>query len=104
MADSKDKHDSRELFQKAKDVAVKRPEILVTDGLSSYHDAFNRVFYQRSNPISQHVNAIKLSDDMNNNKMERIHGEIRDCEKTLRGLKKKETPILQGMQIFHNYI
>lgn len=36
--------------------------------------------------------------------MERINGEIRDREKTMRGLKKKDTPILQGMQIFHNYI
>lgn len=36
--------------------------------------------------------------------MERINGEIRDREKTMRGLKSKKTPILQGMQIFHNYI
>lgn len=39
-----------------------------------------------------------------NNKMERINGEIRDREKTMRGLKKKDTPILQGMQVYHNYI
>jgi putative transposase len=36
--------------------------------------------------------------------MQRINGEIRDREKTMRGLKIKETPILQGMQIYHNYI
>lgn len=41
---------------------------------------------------------------MNNNKMERINGEIRDREKTMRGLKKKDTPILKGMQVYHNYI
>ena len=41
---------------------------------------------------------------MNNNKMERFNGEIRDREKTMRGLKTKDTPILQGYQIFHNYI
>lgn len=41
---------------------------------------------------------------MNNNKMERINGEIRDGEKTMCGPKKKDTPILQGMQIYHNYI
>ena len=35
---------------------------------------------------------------------ERINGEILDREKTLRGLKIKETPILQGMQIYHNFI
>jgi len=36
--------------------------------------------------------------------MERLNGEIRDREKTMRGLKTKETPILKGYQIFHNYI
>ena len=36
--------------------------------------------------------------------MERMNGEIRDREKTMRGLKKTDTPILQGYQIFHNYI
>ena len=36
--------------------------------------------------------------------MERINGEIRHREKTMRGLKKKSTPILQRMQVYHNYI
>ena len=36
--------------------------------------------------------------------MERMNGEIRDREKTMRGLKQDETPILQGYQLFHNYI
>ena len=33
-----------------------------------------------------------------------MNGEIRDREKVMRGLKKVDTPILQGMQIFHNYV
>lgn len=33
-----------------------------------------------------------------------MNGEIRDREKTMRGLKTKETPLLSGYQIFHNYI
>ncbi|MCJ7455405.1 hypothetical protein MUP07_01500 [Candidatus Bathyarchaeota archaeon] len=40
----------------------------------------------------------------NNNKMERLNGEIRDREKVMRGLKKSETPIISGYQIYHNYI
>jgi putative transposase len=104
VADTKDKHDARNLFREGKAIVGRRPETLITDGLHSYHDAFNKVFYQRNNPLSQHVNAIRLRGSTNNNKMERINGEIRDREKTMRGLKKKDTPILQGMQIFHNYI
>ena len=104
VADSKDRHDAKNLFQEAKEIAGKSPETLITDGLQSYHDALNKVFYQRSNPQSQHCNAIKFKGPADNNKMERINGEIRDREKTMRGLKKKDTSILQGMQIFHNYI
>ena len=36
--------------------------------------------------------------------MELINGEIRDREKTIRGLKIKETSILKGMQVYHNFI
>jgi putative transposase len=35
--------------------------------------------------------------------MERFNGEIRDREKTMRGLKKMDTPILTGYQVYHNY-
>jgi len=36
--------------------------------------------------------------------MERLNGEIRDREKVMRGLKRKDTPILSGYQIYHNYL
>ncbi|WAM22356.1 MAG: hypothetical protein OI717_00075 (plasmid) [Candidatus Methanoperedens sp.] len=68
--------------------------------LRAYYDAFNREFYQNSSPRSKYINAIKLDGDMNNNKMERINGEIRDREKVMRGLKKTDTLILKGYQIY----
>ena len=36
--------------------------------------------------------------------MERLNGETRDREKVMRGLKTKETPILKGYQIYHNFV
>jgi transposase InsO family protein len=45
-----------------------------------------------------------MSGDLNNDKMERFNGELRDREKVTRNLKKLDTPILSGMQIFHNYV
>jgi hypothetical protein len=36
--------------------------------------------------------------------MERMNGELRDRERVMRTLEKTDTPILSGMQIFHNYI
>jgi hypothetical protein len=36
--------------------------------------------------------------------MERLNGEIRGREKVMRSLKKDDTAILTGMQVFHNYV
>jgi hypothetical protein len=55
-------------------------------------------------PRTNHVKEIMLKGAIHNNKMERMNGEIRDREKTMRGLKIDETPILTGYQLFHNYI
>jgi hypothetical protein len=35
--------------------------------------------------------------------MERLNGEIRDTEKVMRGVKKMDTAILTGYQLYHNY-
>jgi transposase-like protein len=104
VAESKYKHDARRLFQLGKQVTGKQPMTIITDGLPAYHDAYKKEFWTLKGPRTEHVNAIKLSGDRNNNKMERFNGEIRDREKTMRGLKKNKTPILTGYQIFHNYI
>ncbi len=36
--------------------------------------------------------------------MERMNGEVRDREKVMRGIKKMDSPIFKGYQIYHNYI
>ena len=54
---------------------------------------------------TKHVRKITFDGKVhNNNKMDCMNGEIRDREKTMRGLKRKRTPIIQGYQIYHNYI
>ena len=40
VADTKDKHDARHLFEIARERAGKKPNILITDGLRWYHDAW----------------------------------------------------------------
>ncbi|PWB52548.1 MAG: hypothetical protein C3F06_08315 [Candidatus Methanoperedenaceae archaeon] len=104
VADTKDRHDARGLFHNAKVIAGKRPNTIITDGLPAYHDAFNKEYYTNCLPQSKHINAIKLDGDMNNNTMERANGEVRDREKVMRGLKRTNTQILPGYQIFHNYM
>lgn len=107
VADTKEKHDARVLFHRAKRLMGKQPKILITDGLSSYSIANEYVFCQSENPEenTKHIRKITFDGKVhNNNKMERMNGEIRDREKTMRGLKRKRTPILQGYQLYHNYI
>ena len=104
VAESKYKHDARKLFQLAKKVTGTKPMTLITDGLPAYNDAYKKEFWTLRGPRTEHIRHIKIRGDRNNNKMERLNGEIRDREKVMRGLKKNDTPILKGYQIFHNYI
>jgi transposase-like protein len=105
VAGSKYKHDARKLFQLAKKVTGRNPETLITDGLPAYHDAYKKEFWtQKKETRAEHINAIKLRGNMNNNKMERFNGEVRDREKVMRSLKKDDTPILSGYQIYHNFV
>jgi len=105
VAESKYKHDARRLFQLGKEVAGKNPKTIITDGLPAYHDAYLKEFWTlKKETRTEHINTIRLKGNMENNKMERLNGEIRDREKVMRGLKKKDTPILKGYQVFHNYI
>jgi len=104
VAESKYKHDARKLFQLAKKVTGTKPMTLATDGLRAYQDAYKKEFRTLRKPRTEHIRHIKIKGDMNNNKMERLNGEIRDREKVMRGLKRDDPPILKGYQIFHNYI
>jgi putative transposase len=105
IANTKFTHDARTLFQAGVKVAGKKPMTLITDGLRAYHDAYKKEFWtHKIETRTEHIQHITLRGDHNNNKMERMNGEIRDREKTMRGLKTKDTAILQGYQLFHNYI
>lgn len=105
IADSKYTHDARTLFQAGVKVAGKKPMTLITDGLSAYHLAYMKEFWTKKKETrTEHIAHITLRGDHNNNKMERMNGEVRDREKTMRGLKTKNTAILSGYQLFHNYI
>ena len=104
VSDDKFTADVRPLFAEGKRVAGKRPATLITDGEMHFIKPFKREFYTAKNPKSQHVRDIRLDGTVHNNKMERINGEIRDREKVMRGLKRTDTPILTGYQLFHNYV
>ena len=99
VADTKHSHDCFNLFEQSKVLMNKQPKTIITDGLNSYSVASEVVLDE-----AKHIRHIRLQGDVHNNKMERMNGEIRDREKTMRGLKTKNTEIIQGMQIYHNFI
>ena len=76
---------------------------MITDGAANFHDAVKKEFFTINSPRTRHISHIRLQGDYNNNKMERLNGEIRDREKVMRGLKRANTTILTGYQIYHNY-
>jgi transposase-like protein len=96
--------DVRPLFRKAKEVTGKRPNVLISDGAPNFNQAFKDEFFTRRNPRSRHIRHIRLHGDHNNNKMERLNGEVRDREKVMRGLKTTDTSVLSGYQIYHNFV
>jgi hypothetical protein len=88
-----------------KEVAGKKPRVLITDGLAAYHEGYLKEFYtHKLETRTEHNRHITVQGDRNNNKMERFNGEVRDREKVVGGLKKTDSPRLDGYQIFHNYV
>ena len=53
-------HDAQNLFHKEKEAMDKKPSTLITDGLRSYHDAFNKEFYTNTKPKTEHINTIRM--------------------------------------------
>ena len=99
MATTKFQHNADNLLELTKKQAGKNPRNFITDGLPAYMKSSKKVFGKKTN----HIRHIHLKGDMNNNKMERLNGEIRDREKVFRGLKKMDTPILDGMRVYYNF-
>lgn len=105
VADTKGTADVRPLFKQAKVTAGKKPHTLITDGAFNFESAFREEYKrEREALVIQHIRHVRMSGDRNNNRMERFNGELRDREKVTRNLKKTDTPILVGMQIYHNYV
>ena len=107
VADSKFKHDAKTLLKMGKEAAGKVPSTFVTDGLPAYNNAFRKEYAPKNflHKPSKHVREIHLRNEKaNNNIQERLNGEFRDREKVARGLKKGDSPMIEGSKIYHNFI
>jgi len=105
VADTKFTADLRPLFQLGKKIAHKQSKTLITDGAPNFHEAYEQEFRtQKIATRTEHIREIRMDGKVHNNKMERMNGELRDRERCMRTLEKADTPILTGMQIYHNYV
>ena len=52
--------DVRPLFKKAKEIACKRPNVLISDGAPNYNQAFKDEFFHRRKPRSRNIRHIRL--------------------------------------------
>ena len=87
---------------KAREQAANPPREVKTDGLTSYQTAMKIAFplWQVKHVVSQGIRA-----RINNNLSERLQGTFRDRDKTLRGLKRRDSgqEYLDGLTVHYNY-
>ena len=107
VAEHKGTDDVRPMFKKAREVAGKVPEKLVSDGAGNFAEA-HRDEYAAKNSLhkeSEHVRHIHMAGDTNNNPMESFNGNtVRLREDATRGLKREDSPILSGLRVYHNHV
>jgi putative transposase len=105
VLDRKEGADASSLFRAGKEITGTKPKVIITDGLHSYSEAYRKEFWtvKRENRTI-HIRNVHLQGDMNNNQMERLNGEFRDREKVVRGIKKVDSVIIDGYQLYHNYV
>ena len=102
MAHTKFQHNADNLLELTKEKIGKNPAHFVTDGLPAYMKSSKRVFGKKTNHV-RHIHISGKRDRDNNNKMERLNGEIRDREKVFRGLKRFDTPLIDGLKTYYNF-
>jgi transposase-like protein len=104
------KNDARKVMITAKKRSHgKRPQFIITDGLKSYIKAIDEEFHTLKRDTI-HVGNVGIrgkkagKDIFDNNLVERLHGTIRERNKTQRGLKYEYTPFVRGHQVYYNFI
>ena len=107
MADRKDGHNATALLESARDRAGKVPSEFVSDGLPSYQQAHQIVFAARTplDKCSVHVGEAAIRNKKrNNNVQERFNGTFRAFQRPRRGIKKPDSPLIDGFFTHYNFV
>lgn len=105
VSEHKGTSDVRPMFRESMERAEKKPLTLISDGANNFHEAWRKEMWSRygEEKSPQHIREIRIDGSVHNNKMERQNGEWRDREKVMRSLKKEDSPVIAGMQLYHNF-
>jgi transposase-like protein len=108
---SRENIDAQNLFKMAKEKAGKTPEIIITDKLEQYKNAFAKEFLPRGRRFSfrhesKHYAYKGFPDKANNNLIERFHGTMRERNKVQRGLQNLESAnrMMRNLTTYYNFL
>jgi transposase-like protein len=105
VSDTKYTADITPMFRQGKRLVGKTPNVVITDGAFNFHTAIKNAYWRENRALAiKHIRHVHMAGDMNNQKMERMNGEIRDREKVVRGVKKEDSPLIEGLRIYHNFV
>ena len=101
--------DARRLFREGKNIAKSIPKEVITDSLPSYSQAILREFPRKdilSLPTTKHTKYPSIVHSTNNNRIERLHNEIREKTRTMRGLGNENSAQVfsDASRIYHNFV
>ncbi len=99
--------DARIPLKRAKEIANRRPDAIVTDGLPAYQKAIKAEFYDVTAQIQNpHIRLKDFETKPNNNILERLNGTFRERTKVMRSLDSSvgAQEIVAGLQTYYNYI
>ena len=98
-------YNATSLFKKAKHIAKKYPDLLVTDALSVFKTGFKKALHTKSKPRASHIADVGIRNrHTSNNIYERFNGAIRDRIARIRGFKSDNPALLDVMIIQHNFV
>jgi transposase-like protein len=103
LTQTRREHEATNLFLEGQRISGVVPNVLVTDGLSSYASAYDQTFAKKH---TRHIRKPRFIDKANNNMIERLHGTIKERTKTMRALDDSESArsMVDGLRLAYNFM
>jgi len=96
--------DARETFQKAKAIAGKKAQTVITDGSFSYEQAVRKEFATYKNPRPHYRYVSMRAKDVSNNRIERFHETFRQRDKTMRNFQTNQKEYAENFKTYYNFV